>query len=148
MEKERAEGRGDVEISEQYAGNDLAQEILREAEKMEINMDSKAGKQKAVTDILEMVKGKIDLPENRDAKMEIGKLVMAQSQKSAKEIMLEIFDRYGFKNVKAEKAAAKEAAVEAACANPKVRSFLDWTLVMTHYIRPNSRIYSSFRTPP
>jgi hypothetical protein len=44
---------------------------------------------------------------------------MANQDKTAKEIMEAIFQKYGFADVKEQKAAAKEAALEAACANPE-----------------------------
>jgi len=51
--------------------------------------------------------------------MEIGKLVLANIGKPSKEIMEVLIKKYGFADVKKEQAAAKEAQVEGACANPK-----------------------------
>ena len=115
------------------ADNPVAQELLKAAEALDgdngggdnnnnkkLDFSTNEGRKKAVGEFLELVKGKVDLPKNRNAKMEIGKLVMANcNDKSPKEIMQVIFDKYGFADVKQEKAAAKEAAAEAACANPK-----------------------------
>lgn len=70
-------------------------------------------------DFLALVDGKVDIPANRNAKMEIGKLVIANQDKTPKEIMEAIFSKYSFADMKAEKSAAKEAAFEAACTNPK-----------------------------
>ncbi len=101
--------------------NPVAQELLKAVKSLEGKLDftSNAGRKKAVGEFVSLVEGKVDLPKNRNPKMEIGKLVMANSGKSAEEIMQVIFDKYGFADVKEEKAAAKEAAAEAACANPK-----------------------------
>uniref|UniRef100_A0A7S4EJ79 PARP-type domain-containing protein n=1 Tax=Pseudo-nitzschia australis TaxID=44445 RepID=A0A7S4EJ79_9STRA len=104
------------------ADNPVAQELLKKSESLEGKLDftTNTGRKHAVGEFVALVKGKVDLPENRNAKMEIGKLVMANCNgKSPKEIMQVIFDKYGFANVKQEKAAAAEAAAEASCANPK-----------------------------
>ena len=104
------------------ADNPIAQELLKAAKALEGKLDfsSNAGRKQAVGEFVALVEGKVDLPQNRNPKMEIGKLIMANyAGKSAEEIMQVIFDKYGFANVKEEKAAAKEAAAEAACANPK-----------------------------
>ena len=89
-----------------------------------MDFTSNAGRKQAVGEFVALVEGKVDLPKNRNPKMEIGKLVMANTGKSAEEIMQAIFDKYGFADVKEEKAAAKEAAAEAACANPKNASLI------------------------
>lgn len=119
MEKIREEAR---EGSGGAADNPVAQKLLEAAKELNGKLDfsSNAGRKQAVGEFVALIKGKVDLPENRNPKMEIGKLVMANcSDKNAEEIMQVIFDKYGFANVKEEKAAAKEAAAEAACANPK-----------------------------
>ena len=101
--------------------NPVAQELLKAAKALEGKLDfsSNAGKKQAVGEFVSLVVGKVDLPQNRNPKMEIGKLVVANASKSAEEIMQIIFDKYGFVEAKEEKAAAKEAAAETACANPK-----------------------------
>jgi hypothetical protein len=101
--------------------NPVAQELLKAAKSLDGKLDfsTNAGRKQAVGEFLALVTGKVDLPENRNPKMEIGKLVMANSDKSAEEIMQVVFDKYGFAEAKQEKAAAKEASIEAACANPK-----------------------------
>lgn len=104
------------------ADNPIAQELLKAAKSLDGKLDfsSNAGRKQAVGEFVALVEGKVDLPENRNPKMELGRLIMANYDgKSAEEIMQVIFDKYGFANVKEEKAAAKEAAAEAACANPK-----------------------------
>ena len=50
--------------------------------------------------------------------MEIGKLVMVNNEKTPKEIMEAIIEKYGFADVKEEKKSSMEAAAEAACGNP------------------------------
>ncbi len=101
--------------------NPVAQELLKAAKALDGKLDfsNNAGKKQAVGEFVALVDGKVDLPKNRNVKMEIGKLVIANAQKSTEEIMQTIFDKYGFVGVKEEKAAAKEAAAETACANPK-----------------------------
>ena len=122
MEKFREEAREGVGGVTKTSDNPIAQELLKAAKALDGKLDfsSNAGRKKAVGEFVALVDGKVDLPQNRNPKMEIGKLVMANcTDKSAEEIMQVIFDKYGFANVKQEKAAAKEAAAEAVCGNPK-----------------------------
>ena len=117
MEKilEEAKGGG----SNSATANPAGEELLKAAKSIDIDLGSNGGRIKAVEEFLSLVQGKVDLPEHRNAKMEIGKLVMANNGKSAEEIMAVIINKYGFADAKEEKAAAKEAAAESACANPK-----------------------------
>jgi len=122
MENIREEAREGGDGVTKIADNPLAQELLKAAKSLDGTLDfsSNAGRKQAVGEFVSLVKGKVDLPQNRNPKMEIGKLIMANcSDKTGEEIMQVIFDKYGFADVKEKKAAAKEAAAEAACANPK-----------------------------
>ena len=101
------------------ADNPVAQELLEAAKALDIDLSSNKGLKQAVDEFIPLVEGKVDLPKNRNQKMELGKLLTANRGKSAEEIMQVIFDKYGFAEDKEEKAAAKEAAAEGACANPK-----------------------------
>jgi hypothetical protein len=76
-----------------YHENQVAMALLQQAEGMEVDLQSKAGIKNAATNFLELVKTKIDLPENRNPTMELGKLIMANHDKSPKEIMVAIFDK-------------------------------------------------------
>jgi hypothetical protein len=123
MEEEKNKVRGEQGGSLQYEENQVAMELLKQAENMEVDLANKAGIKKAATDFLELVKGKIDLPENRNPTMELGKLMMANHDKSPKGCVLYSSScffslQYGFVEVKAEQAKSKEAAVQANCANP------------------------------
>ena len=71
----------------------MAIELLKQAEEMDIDLSSKAGIKKATSDFLELVKGKLDLPENRNPTMELGKLLMSNHDKTPQEIMLAIFEK-------------------------------------------------------
>lgn len=122
MEKIREEAREGGGGVTKTADNPVAQKLLKAAKSLDGKLDfsTNAGRKQAVSKFVALVQGKVDLPQNRNPKMEIGKLIMAKcTEKSAEEIMQVIFDKYGFANVKEEKAAAKEAAAEAACAHPK-----------------------------
>eukprot|EP00536_Pseudo-nitzschia_multiseries_P010481 jgi/Psemu1/289111/fgenesh1_pg.321_\ len=102
--------------------NPMVQQLLEKADALTtIDFSTNPGRKHAVGAFVALVvEGKVDLPANRSAKMEIGKLVMANSKgKTPRDIMQIILDKYGFAEAKQEKAAAREAAAEAACANPK-----------------------------
>jgi hypothetical protein len=114
MEQEVEKARG-----EDDSDNTLAQNLLMAADKLELDLDTKEGKKKAATDFVKLVENILDLPANRDPKLEVGKLVLANAGKSNKEIMQALVEKFGFAKAKKEKAAAKEAALEANIANPK-----------------------------
>ncbi|KAG7355069.1 helix-hairpin-helix domain containing protein [Nitzschia inconspicua] len=118
METERAKIRGEQEGDLKYEDNQTAMELLNQAAGMKIDLQNKDGIQKAANAFLDLVKGKVDLPENRNSKMEVGRLMMSNNDKTPKEIMMAIFDKYGFVEAKAENAKTKVAAVQASCANP------------------------------
>mmetsp|Transcript_5442 Transcript_5442/g.11223 ORF Transcript_5442/g.11223 Transcript_5442/m.11223 type:complete len:351 (+) Transcript_5442:445-1497(+) len=129
--------------------NPVAQKLLKAAKALDGKLDfgSNTGRKQAVGEFLALVEGKVDLPKNRNPKMEIGKLCMANSGKTAEEIMQLIFDKYGFAVAKVEQAAAKEAAAEAACANPKNAGLiLALSECMKYYFaEKNSNAGSSYR---
>jgi len=122
IEKIREEAREGAGGATKTADNPVAQQLLEAAKALDGKLDfsSNTGRKEAVGKFVALVEGKVDLPQNRNPKMEVGKLMMANcTDKSAEDIMQVILDKYGFANVKEEKAAAKEAAAEAACGNPK-----------------------------
>jgi hypothetical protein len=63
MKKEREEGRGEAEGM--FSDNPVAQELLKAAESLEIDLSTNPGKKKAAADFVALVEGKVDLPENR-----------------------------------------------------------------------------------
>lgn len=99
MKKERAKIRGEEEGDLKYKDNQTAIELLQQAEEMKIDLKSKNGIQKAADDFLGLVKGKVDLPENRNAKMEVGRLIMSNKDKTSEEIMMAIFDKVSITNL-------------------------------------------------
>ena len=114
----------DAQGKDDFGDDALAQDLLAEAEKLDIDLSNKEGIQKAAKDFIALVDGKVDLPENRDPTLEIGKIIVNNKQKSKKEIMEAIFEKFGFAEAKKQKAAAKEAAVDATIANPKNTALL------------------------
>lgn len=116
MEKVKDEARGDEAA---YTDHPVALELLEAAESMKLDLSTNEGKKKAATNFLQIIDGKLDLPENRNMKMAVGQFVISQGDKTSKEIMQALIEKYSIKDVKAAKEAAKEAAAETACANPK-----------------------------
>jgi hypothetical protein len=114
MEQEFEKARG-----EDDSDNTMAQNLLMAADKLELDLDGKEGKKKAAADFVKLVEDILDLPANRDPKLEVGKLVLANAGKSNKEIMQALVEKFGFAEAKKEKAAAKEVALEVNIANPK-----------------------------
>ena len=103
------------------ASNPVAAELLEHAESKfdDWNLSNKSGIQAATKELLELIEGKVDLPENKSGKALVGPIVVANREKSPKEILKMVIDKFGFAEAKAAKAAKKEAALEAACRNPK-----------------------------
>ena len=118
MEKAKDEARGESEGGD-YADQPVAAELLKAAADLELKLDTMAGKKEAATQFATLVEGKLDIPEGRNATMEVGRVVMANLESSPKDIMQSIIAKFGIKEVKEAKAAKKEAAAESACANPK-----------------------------
>jgi Poly(ADP-ribose) polymerase and DNA-Ligase Zn-finger region len=118
MTKAKEEARDEGEGGD-YVDQPTAVELLKAAEGLEIDLETDAGKKAAAAKYAELVEDKLDLPEGRNIKMEVGKLIMAQTEKSPKEIMQAIITKFGIKEAKDAKSAKKEEAAESACANPK-----------------------------
>mmetsp|Transcript_34957 Transcript_34957/g.84593 ORF Transcript_34957/g.84593 Transcript_34957/m.84593 type:complete len:683 (+) Transcript_34957:164-2212(+) len=118
MEKVKEEARGESEGGD-YDNQPVAAELLKAAADLELNLDTMPGKKEAATQYAALVEGKLDIPEGRNATMEVGRVVMSNLENSPKDIMQSIISKFGIKEVKEAKAAKKEAAAESACANPK-----------------------------
>ena len=120
MEKQIDEARGEGGGED----NAVGKELLEQAEKMDWKMIDKQQIQAATGELLKLVSGKIDLPENKPPKMVLGPILLANRDKAPKEIVNLVIEKYGFKEEKEKKAAAKEAAIESQCANPKNAALL------------------------
>ena len=99
--------------------NPIQTELLERASKMEWKLSNKAGIQEATAELTDLVTGKLDLPEAKKAKMAIGSIVVGNKDKSPKEIVELVIQKYGIKEEKEKKAVAKEAALEGMCGHPK-----------------------------
>ena len=103
--------------------NPVVKELLTKADDMDWKLTDKKGMQAASKELLELVQDKLALPEE-NVKMEIGRMILNNKDKSPREIVKLVIDRFGFAEAKKAKAEAREAAVEAACANPKNAAML------------------------
>ena len=114
--REAAEGGGAT-----MADNPVASELLEHAESKFGHWDltSNTGIKSAATELVELIEGKVDLPENKNPKSLVGPIVVGNKDKSPKEIVEVVIAKFGFAEAKKQKAAKKEAALEAVCANPK-----------------------------
>jgi hypothetical protein len=101
------------------ATSDKGVDLLQQAESMNWKLSNKEGIKKATAELLGLVEDKVDLPASKNAKMTLGSMVVGNSDKTPKEIVQLVIEKYGFKEEKEEKAAAKEAALEGMCENPK-----------------------------
>jgi hypothetical protein len=109
---------------ENQGDNAVGKELLAEAEKMDWKLTNKKGIQAATAELVELVSGKVDIPASKNAKMALGTLVVGNTDKTPKEILQIVIDKYGFKEDKEKKAAAKEASAETICGNPKNAALL------------------------
>ena len=121
MEKELEQAREKAEGGDSTAvSNSVADELLKHAEsKFDWKLTSKSGIQEATSELLELIEGKVDLPKSKSGKALVGPIVVANQDKPPKEIVKMVIDKFGFAEAKQEKAAKKEAALEAVCQNPK-----------------------------
>mmetsp|Transcript_15701 Transcript_15701/g.34132 ORF Transcript_15701/g.34132 Transcript_15701/m.34132 type:complete len:175 (-) Transcript_15701:302-826(-) len=81
---------------------------------------SKDGMKKAASDMLDLCrKGKVDIPEDDSkAKMEIGKIIVANKNSPADEVMGLIVEQFGFSAVNEEQQKTKTEAATAVCGHP------------------------------
>lgn len=93
-------------------------DLLKEAESLTVDLSTAAGKKKAADDFVALVDGKVDISDTRSVKLEVGRLIMAGGDKTPKEIMESIVQKYGTVGLKADKKAKQEEAVESMAGNP------------------------------
>jgi hypothetical protein len=99
--------------------------LLKEAEGLaeQWNLGSKKGLQSAsesICRILTNYTGKhVDLPQDeKKAKMEVGKIILENKDKTPSEVMEAVIKKFGFAELKAEIEKKREEVVESACKNP------------------------------
>jgi hypothetical protein len=114
-EKEAALGTDSSAVEMSEAGK----ELITAAEKYEWDFDSPAGIKVAAAQLVDLTEGKVDLPEGRDPKRLLGQVLVANKEKGINGVVEEIVSKYGFKEAKDAKKAAKHDAIEKICANPK-----------------------------
>lgn len=107
----------DAQGKNQYVDEGMTQDLLNAADELDVNFDSMEGKKKAVADFRALVEGKLDLPSNRDPTMELGKLILADTSLSKKEIMQAIIEKFGFAEAKKKQAEDRLEAAEKGCRN-------------------------------
>eukprot|EP00934_Nitzschia_sp_Nitz4_P003434 Nitzschia sp. Nitz4//scaffold29_size155292//65550//67145//NITZ4_002656-RA/size155292-processed-gene-0.45-mRNA-1//-1//CDS//3329546442//3424//frame0 len=120
MDKLQEEARGESNP----ASSEAAEELLEAVRKCNWDLSNPKGIKNATTEMVELVKDKLDLPEGRDLKRLLGQIFVSNADKGAEGVAQEILDKYGFKEDKEAKQEAKQAALEAACENPKNGSLL------------------------
>ena len=99
-------------------GNPVAQEILAEAEKMDWKITGHEDVRSATEKVLKLVEGKVALPEENAMKV-VGPMVLANMDKTPKELAQIVMDRFGFAEAKQAKAEETEAVAQSLCALKK-----------------------------
>lgn len=99
-------------------GNPVAQEILAEAEKMDWKITGHEDVRSATEKVLKLVEGKVALPEENAMKV-VGPMVLANMDKTPKELAQIVMDRFGFAEAKQAKAEETEAVAQSLCAFKK-----------------------------
>lgn len=103
----------------QERSSELAQELIDAVKDRKWALDSHEGMRQAATEILEVIQGKLDLPEDRDNKRAVGQLVMSHNDETPEEIMKTVITKFGFKEVKEVIEEQKKQTAAQSCANPK-----------------------------
>lgn len=114
--QEKAQGTDATVGSESSAGKKLL-ETVQDC-KWDLTSGPK-GIKAAAQELVDLVQGKVDLPEGRDPLRVLGQMLMAHKDKGPQGVMEEIIAKYGFKENKEAQKVAKQAALEGACENPK-----------------------------
>jgi hypothetical protein len=95
-------------------------DLLKQAESMDWELSNKEGIEEATAELLGLVEDKVDLPASKNPPtMTLGSMVVGNSDKTPKEIVQLVIDKYGLKEEKEKKVAAKETVSECMCENPK-----------------------------
>lgn len=103
----------------QERSNELGQELIDAVKDRKWELDTQEGMRQAANEILEVIEGKLDLPEDRDNKRAVGQLVMSHNDGKPSEIMEAIIKKFGFKEVKKDIEEKKKQTAAQTCANPK-----------------------------
>lgn len=94
-------------------------ELIAAAEDSKWDLESSEGIKEAAAKLVDLVQDKVDLPEGRDPKRLLGQILVTNKDKGIKGVIEEIISKYGFKDAKDAKKAAKEEATMKVCVNPK-----------------------------
>lgn len=98
--------------------------LIAAADDYEWDLESPAGIKKAAAQLVDLVEDKVDLPGGRDPKRLLGQTLMSNKDKGIQGVIEEIISKFGLKEAKEAKKAAKEEATKKVCANPKNASLL------------------------
>lgn len=99
--------------------SELGQDLIDAVKDRKWELDDQEGMKQAATEIMDIVEGKLDLPEGRDNLRSIGQLVLSHNDETPTAIMQAIIKKFGFKEVKEEIEEKKKQAAEEDSANPK-----------------------------
>jgi hypothetical protein len=98
--------------------------LVEAAKKLEWTMNNRKDQLKSIGGMIDLLLDhdgkKVDIPQDRnEAIKKVGPVIIANKGKSASEVIPIIVKDFGFLEVKKQKAAKKEAAIESMVANPK-----------------------------
>ena len=102
----------------QERSHELGQELVDAVKDRTWDLASQEGMKKAALEILEVIKGKLDLPEDRDNKRAVGQLVMSHSDATPADLMEAVIKKFGFKEVKEGIEEQRKQTAAHTCANP------------------------------
>jgi hypothetical protein len=119
MEQARVEADGGGGDSASGSDNPVLVALLGEVKSMSWDLSNKAGIKQATQALVDVIGGKLDLPEGKEARMVVGPIVLSNQDKTPEEILQLVVDKFGFAEEKKKKSAAKEAKLEGLCNCPK-----------------------------
>lgn len=90
--------------------------LSKKVKELDWNLSNVAGIKKAANDILKIVWKELDLPDNeKKARMAVGKVVIANKNKSAEEMLQLIVEQFGFVSVKKTQSESKTKTLTTMC---------------------------------
>lgn len=96
------------------------------------DMSDSSGIKQAMKDMVGICEGYLAIPSDaKKARMEIGKIIVANKSLPATEVLAEIIDRFGFAEIKGEAKKKQEDAIASLCANSANASLVEAFLEMS-----------------
>uniref|UniRef100_A0A7S4HQV9 PARP-type domain-containing protein n=1 Tax=Odontella aurita TaxID=265563 RepID=A0A7S4HQV9_9STRA len=116
---EAAKSGGAVGVEQTEKAKEDTEKLTKLVKRIDWDMSHQPGVRQAAKDMLEIVKSCLAIPsDNKTARFEIGKIILANRNLPATEVLNEVIERFGFSEIKDEAKKKNKEALTSLCANP------------------------------